>query len=401
LKTEEIIEYPFVRHDDLSMDPVYRELQGQPPFKARLAFGEPIWVLTRYQDVKTAYGDRRFGKSLGVGRDRPRMHEMAMPDDPTLLANMDPPDHTRVRRLASVAFSPARIRGMANWIQEMTDDLLDDVEAKGRGADFMSLFAWKLPLQVITGILGAAEVQIPMFKGWVDEMTGVDSTLEQRAGAFHQLVACIGELIAERRSRSSDDLLCVLVEARDNDDRLSEDELVNLAMTLFLGGFETTAAQLGSTIFTLMSHRHLWQELVDDQELLPNAMEELWRWIPSFRHGMPMIRWAIEDTELSGGAVIPAGDPVLPEHQVANRDESVFPRGWDLDFHRVDPAPHMSLAYGSHRCMGAHLANLEIEIALTTLLQRFPNLELAIEPHDVEWSPSTFLRSAKDLPVTW
>ena len=401
METKEPVDYPLVRHDDLSMDPVYRELQQGPPFKARLAYGEPIWILTRYDDVKTAYGDRRFGKSLGVGRDRPRMHEMAMPDDPTLLANMDPPDHTRVRRLASIAFSPARIRGMADWIQGMTDDLLDDLGEEGSGADFMSIFAWRLPLQVITGIIGASEAQIPMFRKWVDEMTGVDSTLEQRAEAFHQIIACIGDLIAERREQRSDDLLCALVEARDNEDRLTEDELLNLAMTLFLGGFETTAAQLGSTVFTLMTHRDLWQELLDDRELLPAAIEELWRWIPSFRHGWPMIRWAIEDAELSGGVVIPAGDPVLPEHQVGNRDESVFPHGWELDFHRVDPAPHMALAYGSHRCMGAHLANLEVQIALTTLLQRFPSLELAVPPDEVMWSPSTFLRSAKELPVTW
>jgi cytochrome P450 len=401
LDTEKLVDYPPVRHDDLSMDHVYRDLQQRPPLKAGLAFGEPIWILTRYDDVKMAYGDRRFGKSLGVGRDRPRMHEMAMPDDPTLLANMDPPDHTRVRRLASVAFSPARIRGMADWIQGMTHDLLDELVEKGSGADFMSIFAWRLPLQVITGIIGASEAQIPLFKQWVDEMTGVDSTLEQRAEAFHQLIASISDLIAERREHRSDDLLCALVEARDDDDRLTEDELLNLAMTLFLGGFETTAAQLGSTVFTLMTHRDLWQELLDDRELMPAAIEELWRWIPSFRHGMPMIRWAIEDAELSGGVVIPAGDPVLPEHQVANRDESVFPHGWELDFHRVDPAPHMSLAYGSHRCMGAHLANLEVEIALTTLLQRFPSLDLAVSPDDVSWSPSTFLRSAKELPVTW
>jgi len=156
----------------------------------------------------------------------------------------------------------------------------------------------------------------------------------------------------------------MLVEARDNEDRLSEDELVSLTMTLFLGGFETTAAQLGSTVWTLMAHRNLWQELLDDLEVMPAAIEELWRWIPSFRHGSPMIRWANEDVELSGGVIIPKGDPLLPEHQVANRDEAVFAHAWELDFHRVNPQTHLSLAWGSHRCMGAHLANLEVELTL-------------------------------------
>jgi cytochrome P450 len=239
--TEAIVEYPLVRHDDLSMDPMYRELQQRGPFKAQLAFGEPIWVATRYEDVKAIYGDRRFGKALGLGRDRPRMHSMHMPDDPTLLANMDPPDHTRVRRLTSSAFSPPQIRSMSAWIEEMTAQLLDDLAAHGQGADFMALFAWRLPLQVITGMLGAADEHIPKFRSWIDEMTGVDSTIEQRAEAYHNLTGLIRELITERREHPTDDLLSMLVHARDEDDRLSEDELTNLTMTLFLGGFETTA----------------------------------------------------------------------------------------------------------------------------------------------------------------
>jgi cytochrome P450 len=399
--TEAIVEYPLVRHDDLSMDPMYRELQQRGPFKAQLAFGEPIWVATRYEDVKAIYGDRRFGKALGLGRDRPRMHSMHMPDDPTLLANMDPPDHTRVRRLTSSAFSPPQIRSMSAWIEEMTAQLLDDLAAHGQGADFMALFAWRLPLQVITGMLGAADEHIPKFRSWIDEMTGVDSTIEQRAEAYHNLTGLIRELITERREHPTDDLLSMLVHARDEDDRLSEDELTNLTMTLFLGGFETTAAQLGSSVFTLLRDRDLWAELNEDPDQLPAAIEELWRWIPSFRHGMPMIRWANEDVELSGGVVIPAGEPVLPEHQVGNRDESVFPHGWEIDFHRVDPEAHLSLGWGPHRCMGAHLANLEIDVTLKALMRRFPTLDLAVPAEEVRWSPSTFLRSASELPLTW
>jgi cytochrome P450 len=397
----DVVGYPIVDNDDLSMDPAYRDLQDRGPFSAQLAYGEPVWVVTRYEDAKTVYGDRRFSKALGVGRDRPRMHEMAVPDDPTLLANMDPPDHTRVRRLASTAFSPARIRDMAGWIEGMTSTLLDDLVAGGPGSDFMARFAWKLPLQVITGILGVDEEHIPTFKTWVDELTGVDSRREQRTEAHHRMTAFIRGLIAERRERSTDDLLSALVQARDDDDRLGEDELVNLAMTLFLGGFETTAAQLGSTVYVLLADRNLWQELVDDRDTLPAAMEELWRWIPSFRHGRPMIRWASEDVELSAGVVVPAGDPVLAEHQIANRDESAFPDGWEVDFHRSEPQPHLSLAWGPHRCMGAHLANLEVEVALTAMLERFPSLALALAPEDVEWSHTTFLRSASALPLAW
>jgi cytochrome P450 RapN len=398
---DELPAYPIVSHDDLTLDPVYRDLQSRPAFKARMPFGEPIWIATRYEDVKTTYGDRRMGKAMGYGRDTPRMHGHAHGSDPSRLDSMDPPDHTRIRRLASGAFAPAQIRGMADWIEGLTSDLLDEIAAAGPGADFMEHVAWKLPLQVISGILGAPLDAIPRLRGWVDTLSGVDMPVEKRMEAYLAIQGYVRSLAVEKRGDPTDDLLSLLVQARDEDDRFTEDELVALTTTLFLGGFETTAAQLGSTVFTLMTNRNLWEELQADRDLMPNALEELWRWIPSFRHGMPMIRWAAEDVELSDGIVIPKGDPVLPEHQIANRDESVFDHGWSLDLHRKDPAPHLSLSWGPHRCMGAKLAELEVETTLRALLERFPDLQLAVAPEDVTWSPQTFLRSAVALPITW
>ncbi len=192
-----------------------------------------------------------------------------------------------------------------------------------------------------------------------------------------------------------------MVNARDEEGQLTENELVNIALTLFLGGFETTAAQIGSTTFVLMSRRELWEELRAEPDRLSPALEELWRWIPSFRFGSPMIRWASEEVELPSGFVVPAGDPVLGEHQVANRDETVFERGWEIDFDREEPQPHLALGWGAHRCLGAHLAHLEIEAVVDRLLARMPNLELTIAPGDVPWSPQSFLRSPASLPLTW
>src|SRR5262249_8508624 len=152
IELSELPQSPIVDHDDLSMDAVYRDLQPRGPFKARLALGEPIWIAASYADVKTVYGDRRFGKTMGYERDTPRMHGMAHGSDTSRLDNMDPPNHTRVRRLASGAFTPARIRAMADWIDGMSAELLDDIEAQGQGADFMTSFAWQLPLRVISGV---------------------------------------------------------------------------------------------------------------------------------------------------------------------------------------------------------------------------------------------------------
>jgi cytochrome P450 len=395
--TSEIIEYPIVRYDDLTIDPVYLELQSKGPIRIQLAFGEPCWVATRYEDAKIVYGDRRFGKALGADHDTPRMYEAKI-NDPTLMANQDPPDHTRLRRLTSGAFAPAKIREMRGWIEGLVDALLDDLAAQAPH-DFVPSVAWPLPMQVVGGILGVPDSDVPTLRRYVDDMLSIDSPMETRMAGLQSMRTAIGGLVEDRRAQPTDDLLSIMVHARDDDDRLTEEELISLGQSLVLAGFETTVAQLGSTVYTLMSNRNLWQELLDDPDVMPAALEELWRWIPSFRHGMPMIRWASEDVELSGGVVIPVGQAVLAEHQVANRDESVFPHASAIDFRRVDPEPHLALGWGAHRCLGAQLAHMEIEVTLQKLLERFPTMDLAVAPEDVKWSPSTFLRSPAELPL--
>jgi cytochrome P450 len=395
--TGEITQYPIVRYDDLTIDPVYLELQQRGPIRIQLPFGEPCWLATRYEDCKLVYGDRRFGKALGADHDTPRMYETKI-NDPTLMANQDPPEHTRLRRLTSGAFAPAQIRGMRGWIEGLVDELLDGLDSDS-AHDFVPMVAWPLPMRVIGGILGVDDAEVPKFRQFVDDMLSIDSPMEKRLAALEQMRAAIRALIAERRAQPTDDLLSIMVHARDEDDQLSEEELVSLGQSLILAGFETTAAQLGSTVYTLMTYRDRWQELLDDGDLMQPALEELWRWIPSFRHGMPMIRWASEDVELSDGVVIPANQAVLAEHQVANRDESVFPHAAEIDFHRVDPEPHLALGWGAHRCQGAQLAHMEVEVTLQKLLERYPKLELAVSPENVKWSPSTFLRSPAELPL--
>jgi cytochrome P450 len=399
--TDDVIPYPFDQRDDLTIDPRYFELQQRGPFKAQLLYGEPVWVATRYEDVKTIYADKRFVRGIGVGRDVPRMWPVELGQDTSMIPNMDPPQHTRIRRLALPAFSAAKTKAMRPWVQSLVDETLAELQEPAADGDWVSAFAWPLPLKVATGILGVSREDAKVFRGWIDELVGLHTAPERRAELHGVLVGYIRDRIAERREEPTDDLLSVLVHAREEDDQFTEGELVNLSLTLFLAGFETTAAQLGSSMFVLMSQPRLWEELRSDPDLLPNAMEELWRWIPQFRHGMINVDWASEDVEMSGGVVIRAGDPVTPEHQLANRDEATFPNAHEVDFHRKDPEPHMALAWGAHRCLGAHLANLEIEVALRTLLERLPSLELAVPAEDVPWTNGGFLRSPKALPLRW
>ena len=395
----EPIPYPLAPERALDVDPAYLELQHQGPVRIQLPYGEPCWLATRYEDVWTVHSDRRFCKEMGVSRDVPRLHQRPA-IDPSMLAMMDPPRHTRIRRLAAATFAKPRVEAMRGWVDGFVKQLLDEMAAGGGRADFMR-FSWTLPNHVMTGILGVPLEDVPTFRAWIDTMLAATSTVEVRIENRGRLEAYIRDRVAERRANPTEDVLGRLVAARDQDDRLTEDELVMLSLSLFLGGFETTVAQLGSTVFTLMSHRDLWRELVEDRALVPAALEELLRWIPSFRYGFPHVRWATEDMELSGGVVIPAGDPILPERTLANRDESVFPHAAELDFHRDKPAPHLTLGWGPHHCLGAHLAQLEIELAVRGLLERFPTLELDVDPGEVEWSPETLLRSPVALPVRW
>jgi len=396
----EPIDYPLVEERGLDVDPVYLELQQHGPVKVRLPYGEPCWLATRYDDVRTVYADRRFGKELGLRHDIPRVREVS-PSDPSLLANMDPPRHTRIRKLTSAAFARPRIRAMRGWIQGMVDELLDGMEERGPRADFAACVAWELPNLVVTGILGVPSNDVATFRAWIDRMLATNSTMPERMAAHESLRSYILGLVAERRRRPTDDVLGALVEARDQGDRLTEDELVMLCLSLFLGGFETTVAQLGSTLYVLLANRPRWEELLNDRGLMAPALEELWRWIPSTRYANPLVRWATDDVELSGGVVIRAGEAVLPERAVANRDESVFPHASELDFHREDPEPHLSLGFGIHHCVGGSLAHLEIEVTLERMLARYPALELAIPAHDVRWSRTSFMRSVEALPLTW
>ena len=395
----EPIAYPFVDDHGLDVSAEYLQLHEQGPIKVQLRYGEPVWLATRYDDVRLVHVDRRAVKELGLGRDTPRVRPVVA-NDPSLLACMDPPRHTRVRKLASAAFALPKIRAMHGWIDGLVDELLDGWSAAGPGADFAEV-AWTLPNLVVTGILGVPRADVPRFRSWIDTMLAGDTPMDERVTCRQALRGYILELVEARRAEPTDDVLGALVHARDEGDRLTEDELVMLFESLFLGGFETTVAQMGSMFFALLSHPDRWQELVDDRSLLPAALEELWRWVPSGRYGVPNIRWAAEDIELSGGVVVPAGEPMLPERVLANRDESVFPHAETIDFHRVDPAPHLALGFGSHHCVGAHVAHLELLLVLEEMLERFPTLQLAVPPDQVPWSATTFMRSVESLPVAW
>lgn len=387
---------PFGEPDGLTFPALYAKLQRDEPLaRIRMAYGGDAWLATRYDDVRSVLSDPRFSRAATVGADVPRLTPVISQD--TSIMSMDPPEHTRLRKLVAKAFTARHIERLRPRVTEMTHGLLDVMEEQGRPADLVQGLARPLPIGVICEILGVPEPDHSDFRLWSDTIFGTASGEEIQA-AFIGLHSYITALVAERRLDPADDVLGTLVQARDNDDRLTEGELVDFGMSLLLGGFETTANQIANIAATLFRYPSHLAELRTDPSLVPSAVEELLRMMPLGLHG-GFIRIATEDVELSGGTVR-KGEAILAELHTANRDPEVFERPDELDFHRQHN-PHLIFGYGPHHCVGAQLARLELQVALGALLTRFPALECAIPLEQIEYSKVKVVRGPETLPVTW
>jgi cytochrome P450 len=248
-------------------------------------------------------------------------------------------------------------------------------------------------------MLGVPEDERVGFQGWTDVLLGYGAfTAEEIDGAMNSLMGYIAGIVAERRRTPSDDMLGLLVEARDGEDRLSEEELITFGVTLLVAGHETTANMIGNVVYTLFDRPELLKSLRAEPGLLPAAVEELARFIP-LGSVVALPRIALEDVRL-GGITIRAGDSVLVSMMAANRDPSVFVDPNEIDFHR-QVNPHITFGHGVHHCLGAPLARMELQVAVGTLFRRFPTLDLAVPVEDVEFKRGRLIRGPLALPVTW
>jgi cytochrome P450 len=228
-------------------------------------------------------------------------------------------------------------------------------------------------------------------------VTEARPTPEQAQDTYLHLAGYLAGLFAQRRAQPGDDLLTWLVQARDNDDRLTETELLFLGMALLVGGYETTAHQITNMVYTLLTHDEQLRQLKARPELLPEAVEEMLRFIVFGSALNPRI--ATADVKL-GAVVARAGEPVLCSRSSANRDERVFPRAGELDITR-DPNPHVAFGYGPHYCLGAHLARMELQVALGMIFSRLPGLHIAVPENELTWQTGIMMRGLAAFPVAW
>ncbi|WP_020672215.1 cytochrome P450 [Amycolatopsis nigrescens] len=390
--------YPFRDPARLALEPEYARLREHEPLsRIRLPYGGDAWLATRHEDVRLVLSDPRFSRAALLGRDVPRTSPRLL-KDPTL-HTMDAPEHNRLRRLVSTAFTPRRLDQLAGESQRVTDELLDRIEAQGPPADLVAGLALPLPVTIICHMLGVPVADRDRFTGWIDVALATTAFApEEIIAAFARLKDYLAELVDLRRAQPADDLLSALVQARDVEGRLSEDELVVLGVTLLYAGLETTSNHIGNFVYNLLTHPAQLAALRADPGLLDTAIEELLRFTPVVTSA-GFTRIATEDVEL-GGMVVRAGDAVLVQLDAANRDERVFDRPDELDLTRK-PNPHLAFGYGPHFCVAAQLAKAELRIAIGTLLRRLPGLRLAAPPGDLSWRHGRMVRGLVGLPVTW
>ncbi|MCW2936878.1 MAG: cytochrome P450-like enzyme [Actinomycetia bacterium] len=361
-----------------------------------MAYGEPGFLLTRYEDVKTVLGDTRFGRSHGEGRDQPRTTPEIYPLG---MIGMDGPEHTRLRRFLAKSFTARRAEEQRAATESLANSLIDNLVASGPPADLVEHVADQLPMGVLCQLLGVPPADREVFHASANVlMYKEDEGREERMEKFKNLTAHITSLINKRRAESSHDLISELVLARYEDQGLSEEELVDVCLTVLAGGYESTSNQIGNFVYLLLTHPDQMALLRERPELLNGAVEELLRFAPLAVYA-DFPRYASCPATLSGGPVT-AGQPLLTSISAANRDPRVYEDPESLEVTR-QAGNHLSFGHGAHYCTGAALAGMVLQVAIGTLIDRIPDLRLAVGADDIRWKTGPLFRGPVALPVTW
>ncbi|HSN96857.1 MAG TPA: cytochrome P450, partial [Candidatus Nanopelagicales bacterium] len=378
-----------------------------------------VWCVSRFRDVQACLRDRRFSAD---SRNRPVQSRMLTDAEPesyrpsslsawfrtqqntwqdrlfnNMMMFLDPPQHARLRKLVAGVFDVSAMRRWRDYIQDLTESLVREACARGE-FDVTADLALPLPISVISRILGVPEDDVPMILGWAEDLTNAmdplvsNRTLDRANQAIPEFFEYIRDHIQRRREVRREDLLQAMMEAESDGDRLSDDELVANCILLYTAGFETTTNMIGNGLLALLRNRPQLELLRQNPELIDDAVEELLRYDSPVRQAY---RTATENIEL-GGKTIGKGDSVLFLFGAANRDPSAFPNPDQLDIRR-GARHHVAFGHGGHYCLGAPLARLEIQIAISTVIRLLPDIEPVSD--GLVWRKSATLRGLERFPV--
>ncbi|MDX6349007.1 MAG: hypothetical protein QOF84_3797 [Streptomyces sp.] len=364
------------------------------------------WLVPHYEDVSALLRDRRLGRTYlhrftheEFGRTAPPPeHEPFTTLNGNGLLDLEAPDHTRIRRLVSKAFTPRTVERLAPTVQRLADELVGELLADG-GGDLIAKVAEPLPVAVIAEMLGIPLADRHLLRPWSADIVGMfelnptEETARRAVQASLDFSAYLRGLIAERRTEPGEDLISALIAAHDEADRLSEQEMISTCVLLLNAGHEATVNTTGNGWWALFRNPGQLEALrAAPDALLPSAVEELMRYDTPLQM---FERWVLDDIEI-GGTVIPRGSEVALLFGSANRDPARFDQPDELRLARPDN-PHVTFGAGIHFCLGAPLARIELAASFGSLLRRAPGLQLLSEP---EWSPGYVIRGLKSLPVT-
>ncbi|MFI5829118.1 cytochrome P450 [Streptomyces sp. NPDC051578] len=382
----------------LTFDPLLaRLLHEEPVARVTLPHGRgDAWLVTRYDDVRFVSVDPRFGRRAVMGRDITRLAPHFIPMDGAV-GVCDPPDHTRMRRVVARAFTSRSLSRLRAYAQQVMDGLLDRMEEHGGPLDLVAHLNRPFPLAMVGALLGVPEEDRPRMARWTDTILSAARGREASERAKAEMADYFRRPPVREGSGAGEDLRGALADAV-GEGVLSPDEAVGLAVLVQIGGAHAVRNNSANMVYALLTHPAHLARLRAEPELVPQAVEELLRYIPH-RNAVGLARIALEDVEV-GGVLIRAGEPVYVSYLTANRDPDVFADPDRLDFDRVHN-PHVSFGHGPHFCPASTLARMESEIMLRSLWGRFPGLRLAVAEHELAWERGALIRGPEKLPVTW
>ncbi|MFG1620386.1 cytochrome P450 [Kribbella sp. NPDC049227] len=388
---------PFIVSSGIARHQGFAELAAKGPLTHLMLFtGVPVWLITGYAETRAllAHPDVVRSPMDGPHRDQITAELVNATEQHMLVVN--PPDHTRLRKLVTAAFTRRRIEGLEPRIREIAAGLLDEMAAAGDGVDLVDAYSYPLPITVICELIGIPMRDREEFRRW--SSVAVNATVhtpDEYIEAAGALVGFIRGLIEEKREAPADDLLSALIEASDGGDRLSEDELTSMIFLLLAAGHETTVNMITNGVHALLRHPDQLALLKAEPERLPAAVEEILRYDGPLQAAIPYVAQA--PIEIAGSR-IEAGEVIVFALLPANRDGRKTDRPDELDITRPENA-HLAFGHGIHHCLGAPLARLEGRIALGMLFDRFPDLRLAAPEQDPDRAASLLMNGIRELPV--
>jgi cytochrome P450 len=388
---------PFIETSGVVRHQGFAELAAEGPLRHLMLFtGVPVWLVTGYAETRELLAHPDVVRSPMDGPHRDDIEDELISSTERHMLGANPPDHTRLRKLVTAAFTRRRIEALEPRIREIAAGLLDEMAAAGSPVDLVNSYSYPLPITVICELIGVPPVRREDFRRWSSvfvnaAMHPADEYIE----ATTLMLGFVHELIEQKRTAPADDLLSGLIAARDGGDRLSEDELTSMIFLLLAAGHETTVSLITNGVHALLRHPDQLALLRAEPDRLPAAVEELLRYDGPLQAAIPYIAQAPIDI---AGSRIEAGEVIVFALLPANRDGRRIDRADELDITRTENA-HLAFGHGIHHCLGAPLARLEGRIALGMLFERFPDLRLAEPDRDPDRTPGLLMNAIRGLPV--